>query len=346
MSRRTSDVHDRLSEQDGYRPPQAGKRTDFNPPEPAFTLDYEGAAAGLQAQLQQGKKRYSMLMADGAQPAAGSNRNKYGFNVGSDYPEYGGGGGAGGRYAVILRQEGNGISIWQPVSISGDAFQTAARGKASGLTDEGPDGYLFYEDRRNPQYSIAVYENVGLIPAVKVYEAEKAGLVQSAMAQQWRAQSPIYQIEQARDRAQQQAQRDQAVPQQTPATLGKVPSVEFSLLDNGNGTYDYWVAKTSTDSQSAEGPHPGVTLVGLDFMTYSGGQTYQQLGLPKAFLAWQADGTIKPASEEWSSSQQGAMSGNRSLAYKSQSARAFFGLGPQPSRGGGGLLGDLRDLFG
>ncbi len=341
-SHRTSDEHDRLSEDDGYRKPQAGKRTDYNPPEPPFIHDYDSEAAGLRAQLATGKKRYAQLLADGGQAAAGTARNRYGFNTGMDYPEDGGGGGAGGQYAVILRPEGNGLSIWQVVSASADAFQTAARGKASGLTDDGPYGYLFFEDRRNPNYNIALYENVGLIPDVKVYEREKAGLVQGALAAPFRAKSPIYQIEQNAERQRNAAAAAANQPTGSPLALGKVPSIEFSVLDNGDGTQDFWLAKTSTDSQGAEGPHPGVTLVGLDFMTYSSGQTYQQLGLPKPMLAYQTDGRITPAVEEWQSAVQMATQGS----YKAQAARAFFGLGPMPQRPGSGLFGSFRGLFG
>jgi hypothetical protein len=226
-------------------------------------------------------------------------------------------------------------------SISADAFQSAARGKASGLTDDGPTGYLFYEDRRNPRYNIALYENVGLIPAERVYQEEKAGLVQSSLAQQWRSRSPLWAIEQARLNAENRAKLEAAGGQAptTTTTLAKVPSIEFSVMDNGDGTQDFWLAKTSTDSQGADGPHPGVTLVGLDFMTYSGGQTYQQLGLPRPMLAYQPDGKITPAVEEWQSAVQMATQGS----LKAQRARAFFGLGPPPSQG---VLGSFRNLFG
>lgn len=180
MSRRTSDIHDKLSQQRGFG---GGKSTTFKADEPGFTLDYNDAYAARNQWSSQGYRRYLDLVANGAQPARGASANNFGWVLGSAFGPVGVSvSGDAGRFAALLLPESQGLSVWGPVAQSGDAFQHQARGGDSGMTTDADDGWLCVEDQGNPTYSIVFYKRFGLITKDRMVSAFTLGLVQREMA--------------------------------------------------------------------------------------------------------------------------------------------------------------------
>jgi hypothetical protein len=317
-SRKTSNEGDRIATQlDGFRD---GKATTYKASEPGISQDYDVAAGQLSSLLSAGDRRWLDLFNGGARPARGSAGNQFGFVTGSQFSDYvGPGHPIGGKFAAMLNPvPGQGIEVWMPVLISADEFQWSARGGLSGMTTDADDGYLLAEDKRNKSYSIAVYERAGLVPAPDVFKAYKDGLIQDDLARPFFSASQEWKLEDAKKRAESAARskaaQDALKAAQGPAPVRELPSWEITIFEDGNSAF---TAKTAAESSAASDaatgaatPHPGVQVAGLDFMAYSNGQSPAQLGLPRALLAQQPDGSITPATEEYSSLRAAAQQGD------------------------------------
>lgn len=180
MSRRTSDIHDKLSQQRGFG---GGKSTTFKADEPGFTLDYNDAYAARSQWAAQGYRRYFDLINSGAQPARGSSANDFGWVVGDSFSSFGiSTQGEAGRFGALLLPEAQGVSVWGPIAQSGDAFQHQARGGESGMTHDADNGWLCVEDSGNPTYSIVFYKRFGFLGRERMVQAFTQGLVQREIA--------------------------------------------------------------------------------------------------------------------------------------------------------------------
>ena len=367
MSRKTSPQHDNLSRQDGY---SGGKQGEFNPDEPDFSFDYDAAAAKVTALRKEGYRRQRELMAGGGQFARGSSANKYGFATAkyfTGFPSLSITPGDPLKYAVILYPQGNGIEVYQVGMISADAFQFASRGGPSGLTDDGDGGksgggYAFIEDRRNPEYSIAMYRLAGLLSPKEVVQAEKEGLVQRDMALPFFASDPKEAARMAKEEterrklelelkiARQKAELEERRGNLEYEAERKRAEAELARLEDALRPIPAWeltvagplvtVAKDSAESTASKA-HPGQQVAGLDFRSYSGGKAPGALGLPLPLLAYRK-GEIVPATEELGLMQRKAQQGDK------VGIQVLTDLGlwaPPPPRSPfdilGGLLGGL-----
>lgn len=352
-SRKTSDAHDKLSVQRGWN--KGGKHTLYNGEEPNFSQDYDTAAGQLSSLINAGDRRYLDLVRNyGAVAARGTEANGFGFVVGEKFSDYvTTKGKRGASFAVLLEPVlGQGVRVWGVYMISADCFQHSMRGGESGLTTDANEGYLLIEDAENKRYSIAVYEPYGIIPQARVYDAVQEGLIQDGepFAQFYRFNAK-YNLKAAQEKARVQATQREA---QVLAGQNEV-AVELTVLKGGKSAF---TANSPAESSGAGSPHPGTSLCdpGL-WDQYAGvGVTPESLGLPKRMLAWQPDGSIRPAVEEYNSLTQALSSPQvAQYAYAVLRSVGVAPDGPPPApmgQGGGlggpnaGLLADLAALFG
>ncbi len=110
-----------------------------------------------------------------------------------------------------------------------------------------------------------------------------------------------------------------------PAVPGP-PAWELTIYAEGRRVF---TAKSAQESADLSGPHPGTCVAGDgQWEKAAGTQTPEALGLPKRLLAWQPDGRITPATEEYRSLQQAAQ-GQGPAAHLAQQALSSIGvLGP------------------
>ena len=119
---------------------------------------------------------------------------------------------------------------------------------------------------------------------------------------------------------QQQTAREEAA---RAAAAAPMPALELTVYQGGSAI---WAAKDGLESSDFDGPHPGIEVAGMDWKQVSPDKTPQQLGLPRALLAWDG-GRIVPARQEYSSIRSAARKGSRGA----QQALYDLGVGPPPA---------------
>lgn len=201
-------------------------------------------------------------------------------------------------------------------------------------------------------YYIPVASNYVAVPAGYIFRYASVKFGRDSVVIQQKALEKRL-AEQAQQQAAQQAQNQLAQQSQPqggggaglppgPGGFGPVQAqqrkaVELTVSEDG---VTIWTATSPQASAQASdaNPHAGQSIINPGaWEQYGGGETPTGLGLPKAILSYQPDGTVQPAVEEYQSVMAAAMRGDPG-AIKALRSIGITNIPAAPG-GIGGLFG-------